>query len=81
MDIIVLHLSLMEGVWGAPVAYVVRQLVKVVHISPKYDAYLKIDEELIARAPIIDTKSNIKRIQDGLDRKVISLPCCHECHK
>ena len=45
-----------------------RENVKVAHISCKYDAYLNLDEAMIARAPILDAKSNVKMTQDWLDR-------------
>ena len=46
-----LHLRLMKEVRSVPLVYVVRQHVKVVHGMLEHDASLKLDEEMIARAP------------------------------
>ena len=35
---------------------------------PGYDAYLNLDKEMIARSSIVDPKSNLRIIQDYLDR-------------
>ena len=51
MEAIVLHHKLVRGVQGLPLAYVVRQHVMVANISPEFDAYLILDEEMIANAP------------------------------
>ena len=60
MEAIVLHLRLIKGVRGDPLTYVVRQNVKVVHISPGYSTYLKLDEKMMTRTPIVHVKSNLK---------------------
>ena len=52
---IVHHVKLVRVVRGVPLVYVVRQHIKVAHISPGYSAYLDSDEEIIARTPIVDT--------------------------
>ena len=77
---IVLHLKLVRGVRGVPLAYVVwcnvklahilpgydAHHIKVAHISPRYAAYLNLDG-IIATAPIINTKLNFKLSQDCLE--------------
>ena len=78
MENIVPHLNLVRevrGVRGVPLAYVVRHHVKVAHISPRYDAYLNLDEEMSARAPIVDAKLSFKTIQECLDRAYLSYQC------
>ena len=56
MENIVLYPKLVRKVRGAPLAYVVWCYIKMMHISPGYDAYLNLDKEMIARAPIVDEK-------------------------
>ena len=68
MENIVLHLKLVRGVERAPLAYVVRNHVKVTHISPGYSSYLNLKGEIIARAPIVNAKSNLKLAEKCLDR-------------
>ena len=63
MENIVLHLKLISRVKGVSLAYVVRYHVKVAHISSGYSAYLNLDKERIARAPINDAKSDLKLTQ------------------
>ena len=75
MQVIVPHLKLMKGMRCAPLAYAVRQHVKVTHILPGYLAYPNLDKEMIARAPIVDAKSNLKMTQDSLDRAYVSWQC------
>ena len=58
-----LHLKFIRGVRGVPLAYMVQDHIKVAHITPGYDAYLNLGEEMIARAPIDDGKLNIKLTQ------------------
>ena len=41
---------------------------KVAYILPGYGAYLKLDEEIIGRAPIMNSKWNLKITQETLDR-------------
>ena len=61
MEVIVLHLKIVRGLRGVQSAYVVRQHLK------EYDGYLKLDDEMIAIAPIVDSTSNLKMTQDSLD--------------
>ena len=68
MGNIVLHLKLIRGMQGTLLAYVVQNHVKVAHISPGYGAFLKLDNEMIARAPIINAKMNLKLSQNSLVR-------------
>ena len=42
------------------------------HILPGYGAYLNRDDKRIARAPIIDARSNLKMTQETLDRTYLS---------
>ena len=51
---------------GAQLAYVIRQHVKVAHVQPGYNAYLKLDNEMISRAPIFDATLNLKQIRTAL---------------
>ena len=37
------------------------------HIPPRHDAYLNLDEDMIAKAPIVDKKSNFDLTQDVLN--------------
>ena len=53
MENIILHLKLIRGMRGAPWAYVVQHNIMVAHILPGHGAYLNLDEEMIARAPIL----------------------------
>ena len=46
--------------------YVVQRYVKVAHIPPGSGANLNLDKEIITRAPIIDTRSNLRLNQDSL---------------
>ena len=71
----VLHLKLMRWARGVPLAYEVRQHIKASHISPGYSAYLNLDEEMIAKAPIVDAKLNLKQTQECLDRAHVSWEC------
>ena len=72
MEVIALHLKLVQGVWGVPLAYVVRQHVKVMHVSPGYDFDLNFDKGIIAKDPTVDDKSNLKMTQDSLNRAYVS---------
>ena len=65
---IVMYLKLMRGIREALLAYVVRNHVKVAHIPPGSGAYLNLDEEMIARAPIVDASSNLRLNQHSLHR-------------
>ena len=51
-----------------PLAYVVWRHVKVAHIPPGSGAYLNLDEEIITRAPIVNTSLTLRLSQDSLDR-------------
>ena len=75
MENIILYLKLIRGLRGVSLAYVVWHHVKVAHILPGYSAYLNVDEEMIARAPIIDSMSNLKLTQEYLDRVYLSYQC------
>ena len=44
---------------GVTPAYIVRQYVKVVHISPGYDACMNLDEEMVVKSSTVYEKSNI----------------------
>ena len=72
MEAIVRCLRLVRGVQGFPLAYVVRQHIKVAHILSGYDTYLNLDEEMVASAPIVDAKLNLKQIQDLSSKQFFS---------
>ena len=72
MENMVLHLKLVRGMRGTPLAYVAWCHIKVAHISSGYGAYLNLDKEMIAGAHIINTKSNLKMTQKTLDRTYLS---------
>ena len=72
MENIVLHLKLVRGMRGALLVYVVQCHVKVAYILPGYGAYLNLDKKLIARAPILNSMSNLKMTQETLDRAYLS---------
>ena len=63
MENIVLHLMLIRGVRGALLAYVVGCHIKVAHISPGYGTNSNLDEEMIAKAPIVEVKLSLKMNQ------------------
>ena len=71
MKNIVLHLKLIRGMRGTSLAY----LVQVAHTSQRYDAYLNLDKEMIARAPIINSRMNLKLNQEALDRIYLDYQC------
>ena len=48
-----MYLKLMRGMRGTLLAYVVWCHIKVAHISPGSGVYLNLDEEMIARAPLL----------------------------
>ena len=75
MENIVLPLKLVTGMRGLILAYVVWQHVKVAHILSEYGAYLNLDEEMIARAPIVYSRSNLKLNQETLDRAYLDHQC------
>ena len=56
-------------------AYEDHHYIKVAHILPGYGTNLNLDEEMIARAPIFCTKSNIKLTQECLDKVYFSYQC------
>ena len=70
-----LFIKLIRGMWCVSLAYVVRQHVKVAHISSRSGIYLNLDKEMIARAPIVDSQWNLRMSQDGLDKAYINYPC------
>ena len=47
----------------------------MVHISPGYSAYLNLDKEMIARAPIVTVKLNLKLTQECLESTYVSQQC------
>ena len=49
--------------------------IKVAHIPPGHDAYLNLDKDIIARAPIVGKKSIFKLTQDVLDRAYPDYQC------
>ena len=49
--------------------------IKVACISPGYGAYLILDKEMIARAPIINSRTNLKLSQDSLNRVYLDEQC------
>ena len=51
------------------------QHVTVAHISPGYNAYLNLDKDMIAKAPIVNARSNIQKNQDCLERTYVSWQC------
>ena len=71
MEKIIIYLKLVRGMSGTPLTYVVQCHIKVAHIPPGSGAYLNFDEEVIARASIVDTRSNLRLKQDSLDRVYI----------
>ena len=75
MEVIVLHLRPMRKVRGISLAYVVRQLIKVAHIFPEYNAYLDHDKEMTARAPKVDTKLNIQKTKDLHNKNFVDFQC------
>ena len=66
MENIILHLKLFRGMGGTLLAYVVWCYIKAAHISPGYGAYLNL-EEMITRAPIINSRMNVKLSQESLE--------------
>ena len=64
MENIVMYLRLLIGTRGGALFYVVWHHVKVAHIPPGSGTYLNLDEEMIARAPILDTWSNLRLNQN-----------------
>ena len=75
MENIVLDLKLIRGMRETPLAYVVWCHIKVAHILPGYGVYLNLDEEIIARAPIVDFRLNLKLNQETLDRAYLDHQC------
>ena len=75
MENIVLHLKLVRVIRGDPLAYMVQHHVKVAHILPGYGAYLNLDEEIITRASIVDSRLNLKLNQESLDRAYLEPQC------
>ena len=68
MENTVLHLKLERGMRGTPLAYVVWHHAKVTHIPHGCSAYVNLNKEMIARASIVDARSNLRLNQDSLDR-------------
>ena len=73
MENIVLHLKLVRDMRGTPMAYVVQRHVKVAHISPRSGTYLNLDNYMMARAPIVDARLNLK-VESGLFVQCLSRP-------
>ena len=74
MENIVLHLKLNRGVRGTLLAYVVCHHIKVAHISPQYDAYLNLDEEMI-KSHHCWCKVKPQDESESLDRAYFSYQC------
>ena len=53
----------------------VQHHIKVALIPPVNGAYLNLDEEIIARAPIFDSKKNLKLNQESLDKAYLDHQC------
>ena len=75
MENIVLHLKLMRRVRGTLLAYVVWHQIKVACILPVYLTYLNLDDEMTARALIVNAKLNLKLTQICLNRAYLSYKC------
>ena len=60
LENIVMLLKLVRCMRGALLAYVVQGHIKVTHVPPGSGAYLTLDEEMITRAPIVDTSLNLR---------------------
>ena len=69
MKNIVLHLKLMREVTGVLLAYMVWHIIKVAHIPPGHE------EEMIARAPMVNAELNIKMTQETLERVYLNYQC------
>ena len=67
-----LHLKLIRGVRGFPLAYVVWNHTNV---ASRYGAYLYLEKEMIDRASIVDKRLNFKLSQDCLDRDYFDYQC------
>ena len=72
MEAIDFHIKLTRDLRVIPLADVIIQHVKVMHILSGYDAHLNLDKEVITIAPIINAKSNLKMTQDSIDRADVS---------
>ena len=72
MENIAFHLKLMSGMRGTLLAYVVWCHIKVAHIPPGSGTLLNLDGEMIASAPIINAKSNLKMNQGTMDEAYFS---------
>ena len=59
MKDIVMYLKIMRDMKGTPLAFVIWCHGKVAHIPHGSGAYLNLDEEMIARAPIVNISSNL----------------------
>ena len=75
MENVVLYLKIMRGVRGVLLAWVVRQHVKVTHISSWYSVNQNLGEKMIARAPITDTQLTLKLTWYCLDGAYVSCLC------
>ena len=72
---IVLHLKLIRGMRGTPLAHVVQHFIKVANILHGYGAYLNLEEEMIARAPIFQLRMNLMVNQKSLNRVYLDYQC------
>ena len=61
-----------------PLAYVVWCHFKKTHVSPGYGAYLSLDEEVITRATIVDSKMNLRYNQEALDKVYLVYSVVHQ---
>ena len=75
MENTVLHLKCKSGARGSLLTYEAWHYIKVAQISPGYDAYLNLDNEMISRVPIVDAKFNLKLTQESLDKVYLSYQC------
>ena len=75
MENIVLYLKLMKGVREVPSAYMVHCHVKVALVPSGYNAYLNLDQEMIATAFIVDKKLNFNKTWVIFDRTYPDYRC------
>ena len=63
-----MYLKLLRAMRGTPLAYVVQCHGKVALTPPESAAYLNLNKEMIGRALIVNTRSNLRLNQDSLDK-------------
>ena len=64
MENIVMYLKLVRGMRGTLLSYLVLHHIKVALIPFESGSYLKLDKEMIARANIVNARSNLRLSQD-----------------